>query len=229
MRLGLRGRILLLVLVALAPPTVIALVVALEERHESRVHAQRDLLDTSRLVGADVERVIDGTATFLGAVSSDLARDPGRGHCEELLALVPRSTSRYSSVGVATAGGSVYCGATTRGLARPLDEVDVSGAGWFRAAQRGEGFVLGHLGREPLTGVRSLVAAHPVPRSDSEPQRVMFAALDIHHLTAATALNEVPRGTGYLLLDHEGTIIARAPAGPIGGRVPRRPPTEGTA
>jgi hypothetical protein len=79
MRLGLRGRIMLLVLVALAPPTVIALIVALEERHEAREHAQGDLLDTGRLVGADVERVIDGTATFLAAVSNDLARDPDRG------------------------------------------------------------------------------------------------------------------------------------------------------
>ena len=41
MRLGLRGRMLLLILVALTPPTAIALIVALVERHEARVHAPR--------------------------------------------------------------------------------------------------------------------------------------------------------------------------------------------
>ncbi len=62
--------------------------------------------------------------------------------------------------------------------------------------------------------MRSLVAAYPVPRSGDAPARIMFAALDIRRLAEATALNEVPRGTTYLLLDHAGTIIARAPAGP---------------
>ena len=229
MRLGLRGRILLLVLVALAPPTVMALIIALEERHESREHAQRDLLDTSRLVGADVERLVDATGAFLAAVSGDLARDPDRAHCEELLALVPRSTNRWSSVGVATPGGRVYCGATTHGLARPLRNVDVSSLGWFRAAQDRGGFVLGDYGRDPLTHMRSLVAAYPVPRTGDDPARVMFAALDLRRVAEETALNDVPRGTAYLLLDGEGTIIARAPAGPIGGRVSRHPLVEGTA
>ena len=228
MRLGLRGRILLLVLVALAPPTVIALIVALEERQESREHAQRDLIDANRLVGADVERVVDSTGSFLAAVSADLARDPDRGHCEDLLALVPRSTNRYSSVGVATPRGTVYCGATAQGLARPLKGVNVSRSGWFRAAHERGGFVLGNFGRDPLTHMPSLVAAYPVPRTGDGPARVMFAALDLRRLAEATALNEAPRGTAHLLLDGEGTIIARAPAGRIGGRVPRRLLVEGT-
>ena len=92
MRLGLRGRILLLVLVALVPPTAIAFVVALEERDEAREHAQGDVLDSTRLVAADVQRVIDSTGTFLRAVSEDLARRRGDDHCERLLALVPRAT-----------------------------------------------------------------------------------------------------------------------------------------
>ena len=116
MRLGLRGRILLLVLVALAPPTVIALIVALEERHESRVHAQDDLLATGRLVSADVARVDQRDRLLPDRGVGQPGRRPGRRHCEGLLALVPRSTNRYSSVGVARPDGMVYCGATGNGL-----------------------------------------------------------------------------------------------------------------
>src|SRR5262245_37178004 len=105
MRLGLRGRILLLVLLALTPPTVVAVTVALEERSESREHAQTDLLATARLVKNDVARLVDATAPFLGAVSRDLAEQPNRRSCEKLLALVPRSTNRYSAVGVAEPDG----------------------------------------------------------------------------------------------------------------------------
>ena len=213
MRLGLRGRILLLVLVALAPPTVIALIVALEERHEAHEHAQRDLLDTGRLVGADVGRVIDSTASFLGAVSKDLAEDPTLRHCQELLVLVPRSTSLYSSVGVASPSGEVDCGATTHGHARPGRAVDVSSSSWFRAAQGHGGFVLGEYGRDPLTGRSTLVAAYPVVGRMGARPSVMFAALDVRRLASATALNDVPRGTAYTLLDRGGTVLARTPGG----------------
>ena len=91
MSLGLRGRILILVLVALAPPTAIAIIVALEERSEARRHVQADLLDSTRLAAADAASAVDATASFLSAMADDLAARPGVEHCERLLALVPRS------------------------------------------------------------------------------------------------------------------------------------------
>ena len=225
MRLGLRGRILLLVLVALAPPTIVAVVSELEERHEARIHAEQDVLDTTRLVQADVARVISGTASFLAAISRDLAVPPDRRRCEHLLGLVPQSTTRYSSVGVARPGGRVFCGATRMGLARPLDEFDVSRAGWFRAAQRSGGFVLGELGTDPLTGTRAVVAAEPIPGGRVGAQSVLFAAVDARSLADATALRNAPRATTFLLLDGRGTLVARAPAMKelVGHRLDDRP------
>jgi signal transduction histidine kinase len=212
MRLGLRGRILLLVLVALAPPTVIALIVAFEERNESREHAQVDLLATGRLVSADVARVINSTASVLTAVSSKLAEDPGRRDCESLLGLVPRSTSRYSSLGVARPNGRVYCGVTGNGLTRRTQVADVSRSGWFQAARARRDFILGDFGEDPLTGMDSLVAAYPLPGPHTAAgPNVMFAALDVRLLGEATALNEVPRGTDFVLLDRRGTVLARTP------------------
>src|SRR5687768_6790159 len=146
MRLGLRGRIVLLVLVALAPPTVIALGVALEERDEARAHAQGDVLDQTRVVAADVQRVVDATASFLAAVSEDLASQRADEHCERLLAIVPRATEWYSAVGVAGPDGRVYCGTTAEGAVRPMRPVDVSSASWFKDARREGGFVLGDFG-----------------------------------------------------------------------------------
>jgi signal transduction histidine kinase len=212
MRLGLRGRILLLVLVALAPPTIVSVVVELEERHEARIDAQQDVLDTTHLVQADVGRVISGTASFLAAISKDLAGPPDRRRCEHLLGLVPRATARYSSVGLARPGGGVSCGATRMGLAQPLDEAVVSRAGWFRAAQRSGHFVLGDLGADPLTGTRAIVAAQPVPGRPGEAAGVLFAAVDVRSLSDATALGNGPRDTTFLLLDDRGTVVARAPA-----------------
>ena len=225
MRLGLRGRILLLVLVALTPPTVIALIIALGERREAREHAQSDVLDTSHLAAADVQRVIDGTASFLRGVSQELAEQPSRRHCEELLALVPRSTNRYSSVGVARPDGRVYCGATMDGLARPPGPGRLSSSEWFRRAERTGTFVLGDYGDDPLSDVKAIVAAQPVPGPPGARPRVMFAAIDVRSLAEATALNDAPRGTSFVLLDHRGTVVARVPGGNrlVGRRLPHRP------
>jgi signal transduction histidine kinase len=228
MRLGLRGRILLLVLVALAPPTIVALISELQERHEARLHAQQDVLDTTRLVGADVERVIDSTGSFLAAVSGDLATRRGPEHCRRLLALVPRATDRYSSVGVAGPDGTVFCGTTTQGFTRPMDPVDVSRSSWFRAAQRSGGFVLGDFGKDPLSSMGALVASNPIPGRRGERPSILFAALDVRRLADATAFHDAPRDTTFLLLDHRGTLIARAPAIKplIGRRLPERPLVE---
>jgi signal transduction histidine kinase len=228
MRLGLRSRMLVLVLVALTPPTIIALVVALEERNEARVHAQEDVLDTTRLVAADVSRVIGSTAGFLEAVSDDLAERRGHGHCDRLLALVPRSTDRYSAVGVAGPDGRVFCGTTTRGFTRPMDPVDVSRTNWFRAAQSRGGFYLADFDREPLSQMGVLMASYPIRARPGERPSVLFAAIDVRQLAGATAFDDAPRDTTFVLLDHHGTLVARAPGIPhlVGRRLTERPLVE---
>jgi len=225
MRLGLRGRILLLVLLALTPPTVVAVTVALEERNESHDHAQQDLLATARLVKNDVARLVDATAPFLGAVSRDLAEQPDRRSCEKLLALVPRSTSRYSAVGVAEPNGTVRCGATKMGLAGPMERVNVASADWFRRAQRTDGFVLGRLRRDPLAGRLALMTATRLPGPAGAAPSVMFAALDIRGFADATAVKDVPRGTTFIVLDSRGRVVARQPPleGVVGRRLPEKP------
>ena len=228
MGLGLRGRILLLVLLAVAPPTAVAFTVALEERNEARKHAQQDLLATAHLVRADVARLVDSTAPFLTAVSESLAKRPDRRSCERLLRLVPRSTDRYSAVGVAEPDGTIRCGATRMGLARPMEQVNLARADWFRAAQKTGGYVLGNLGRDPLTGTLALMTAKPLPGSALAPRSVMFAAIDVRSFAEATAVRDVPRGTTFFVLDSRGTIVARRPAlrGVVGKRVPEAPLVE---
>jgi signal transduction histidine kinase len=228
MRLGLRGRIVLLVLVALAPPTVIALVMALEERDDARTHAQGDVLDQTRVVAADLQRVIDSTGSFLRAISQDLATRRGDDHCERLLSLVPRATDWYSSVGVAGPDGRVNCGTTAEGVARPMEAVDVSRASWFREAQRRGRFVMGDIGVGPLSSTEVLITSHPVTRRGGSRPSVLFAGLDVRRLASFTALSDPPRDTAFVVLDDRGTVVARVPQADelIGHRLPDRPLVE---
>lgn len=228
MRLGLRGRILLLVLAALLPPTAIALAVALEERSEAREHAQGDVLDSTRLTAADVRQVFDSTAGVLAALAEDISRQRGRAYCERLLELMQQSTDRYSAAGVARPGGRVYCGAAKEGFGPPLESADVSSAGWFRAARRTGAFALGTIGVGPLASVDVLIAAHPVAGRGGGSPSVLFAAIDLRRLAGEPALNNAPRGTTFIVLDDRGTVVARAPRDErlIGHRLPERPLVE---
>ena len=170
MRLGLRGRIAILVLVALAPPTALAIVIALEERDEARSRAQTDLLDSARLAAADAESAVDGTASFLSAVAEDLAARPGVDHCKRLLALVPRATDWYSSLG----WRPERTGLLRHDHARlgPADRTgDVSRAAWFRRAKTERGFALGRRPRALLRQMKALLASHAVDRGRFKPRR----------------------------------------------------------
>src|SRR5829696_4996765 len=211
MSLGLRGRILILVLVALAPPTAIAIIVALEERTEARRHAQADLLGATRLAAVDAEAAVDATAGFLSAIADDLAARPGVEYCKRLLALVPRATDWYSTVGVATAKGRVYCGATAIGPVRRIERADVSKAAWFRRAQSESGFVLGEFGRGPLSNMKALLAGHAVDRGRFERPAVVFAAIDVEQLTHTIGLQDSPTETKYVVIDNRGKLVARVP------------------
>jgi signal transduction histidine kinase len=219
---------LLLVLVALAPPTAIALAVALEERGEARRHAQADVLGQTRLVAADVQRLIDATASFLRAVSEDLADQRSDDHCERLLSIVPRATEWYSSVGVAQPDGRVSCGTTADGFARPMEPVNVSSAPWFRSAQAKGGFVLGDLDVGPLSSMAVLIAGYPIAAEDGGRPSVLFAGLDVRRLGGFTALKDAPRGTSFVVLDDRGTVVTRVPEDKelVGHRLPERPLVE---
>jgi signal transduction histidine kinase len=118
----------------------------------------------------------------------------------------------------------VYCGTTGRGFVRPMDPVDVSGAEWFRRAQRGEAFVLGEFGTGPLSGTDVLIGSHPVRGEPGQRPSVLFAALNLQRLTETLGLHKSPRDMTYVILDHRGTIVARVPpAGLVGRRLPGQP------
>src|SRR4029450_11463978 len=95
-------------------------------------------------------------------------------------------------------------------------------------AQRSGGFLLGDYGMDPFSGMGVLMASHPIRSRPGARPGVLFAAIDVRRLADATAFAAPPRATTFVLLDHRGTLIARAPAIPglIGHRVADRPLVE---
>ncbi len=218
---------LLLVLVALAPPTVVAVVVAFEEREDARERAEADVLASARLAASDTDAGIDATARLLATAAHDLAAHPESEHCRLLRTAMPESTDWYSSVGAVGADGRVYCRITAREPTRPLELTNVSGSGWFRRAQQRHGFVLGEFGAEPLSREKALIGSHQIPRESRTGHGVVFVTLDLERLTRTAELNDTPPDTVFVVLDQRGTVVARVPPdGLVGRRLPDRPLVE---
>ena len=216
---------LLLVLVALAPPTVVAVVVAFEEREDARERAEADVLASARIAASDTDAGIDATARLLATAAHDLMAHPEREHCRQLLAAIPEDTDWYSSVGAVGPGGRVYCRITARGRTRPLGPADVSGTGWFRRAQQRPGFVLAEFEPGPLSP--KATRSPPSRRSRTRPGPVVFVTLDLQRLTRTAGLNDAPPDTVFVVLDQRGTVVARVPPdGLVGRRLPDRPLVE---
>ena len=221
MRLGLRGRIILLILVALAPPTAIALAVALDERQDARSEAESEVLSAARVAAVDAEAVIETTSRFLGVWSDALSRENVARRCGQLLDALSRASLLYSYLAVADPDGTVDCDSAVRAgpAYRPTK---VAGAGWFRAAQREGDFVVGDSGRPLTSAANALVAAQAVPSPDGGPPSVMFIELDTRRLARSV---DFSGGTAFVVLDGDGTVALRLPALPglVGRRLPERP------
>ena len=216
MRLGLRGRIILLILVALAPPTAIALAVALDERHDARSEAQSEVLSAARVAAGDAEAVIDATARFLGVWAGALSREFVARRCDQLLDALSRASS-YSYLALADPDGTVRCASTVSAgpAGRPAN---VARAGWFRAAQHRRGFVFGDSGRRLTSAANALVAAQAVPGEDAGRPSVMFVEFDTRRLARSV---DFSADTAFAVLDRDGSVALRLPAPPrLVGRRP---------
>ena len=217
---------LLLVLVALAPPTVWRFV-ALEEREDARERAESDVQASARLAASDTDAGIDATARLLATAAHDLATHPEVEHCRLLLASMPERTDWYSSVGAAGPDGRVYCRITARGPTRPLEPMNVSGSGWFRRAQQRHGFVLGEFGAAPMSREKALIGGHQIAQESGTGHDVVFVTLDLERLTRSAGLNDAPPDTVFVVLDQRGTVVARVPPDGLGGAPPPRPAARG--
>ena len=219
---------LLLVLVALAPPTVMAVVVAFEEREDAREHAEADVSGLSppgrRRTGRRHrrDRPVAGRG---GAGPGDAPRGRALQSC--CWRRCPRATDWYSSVGVAGPDGRVYCritGARAHQAAGADERVRQRLVSPRPAAARVRAR---RVRRRAHVREKALIGGHQSLRNREQRPDVMFVTLDLERLTRSAGLNDAPPDTVFVVLDHRGTVVARVPPARARGAPPARPAARG--
>ena len=201
--MGIRSRLLLLVLLATLLPT---LLIALRFFDERRAHIQAAIatLTTSANDLSDaLDEKIRGTVQLHYGLAR--ARDldtPDRAACSAFLSAVREEHPQYTGILTINPDGRLFCDSLRTGR-----ELDLRDRRYFRDASRGPRDVALEpvFGRLTNTGV--LQIAYAVRTPEGQLRFVLLASLNLEKFV----LDRAMRGVETLILDGEGTIMARSP------------------
>lgn len=204
---SLRVRLVLLVLLAVIPALGLILYTARVQRLVATEAAHENLSRIASLTASDVSGVIEGAQQLLGGLAQFREiRSDNSAACGAVMAKLLTMYSFYSTLGVASPDGNVICSAV------PLtNSVTVTDRSWFRHALQARDFTVGEWQVDRLTGKPSLNFASPIADEAGHVQSVVFAALDLRYLNRRIGLVRLPDGATLVVMDRQGTILARSP------------------
>lgn len=205
--MGLRARLLFLVLLAVLPGLLLAVLNHVEQRRDGRERVEKDAARIAQLAAASQLALINATRQHLEA----LARVPdARGNniaaFEAFFANMKRFYATYTDFGlIETNGTLVACSIPGK------TGTNLSHRAVFQRVLTTHEFSVGDYLPPEETGKPSLLFAHPVFDEKKHLTRVLYAALDLDVLSKAAAEAKLPEGGAIEIFDRSGHILARFP------------------
>jgi signal transduction histidine kinase len=204
---SLRLRLWLLVFLAFMPALGLMFYTAAEQGQHAAKEVQDQALRMAQLISSDQERRIDGTRYLLMTLAHvPDVRDGDAAECHSFLSTLLQDNPLYTTFGVADLKGDVICSAV------PLNEpVSVSDRTFFLRAVEARDFAIGEFQIGRITHKATISFGYPILDADGRVQAVVGAAMDLAWLNQLVADAELPEGALLLVIDRNGTILARYP------------------
>jgi hypothetical protein len=207
--MGLRVRLFLLVLIAVLPAIAIQIHTEIDLRRSREAEIHEDALRHAGTVADAMLEILEGSRQLLVA----LARLPpvqalNPEACSDSLGMMLAELPAYSTVGAADRAGRMICSAAGEISPPPL----VSDRTYFRDALLTNGFVIGEYIVGRATGASAFPVAHPI-RQSGETIGVLVASLDLNWLERHLRRRAMPDRSVVMVVDRNGTVIARLPEG----------------
>ena len=206
--LGLRARLVLLVVVALLPVLGLFAWVAASKQSDALKLARSTLQSQALLTAASQQPQVEAIKQLLG----DLASAPsvkGRlpGLCSEYLRNLHAMHPQYTDLGVVALDGTVVCHSEAS-----LVGADASARPFFKRVMASRQFSIGEYGTGRYSGQAGVGFAAPVHDNAGALSGVVFAALSVQAFAPLLAQVAPPAGASVVLTDRKGTILAAQPA-----------------
>lgn len=206
--IGLRARLLWLVLAAVIPAFGLIGYSAIEQREQAALGAKKDAMNLAQLAAREQTQMIVSTRQLLMSMAQlpSVTSLGAAALCSQALANLLRPHPYYTNFGVATPDGNVYCSALP--LARPVNIADRS---YFRRALSSRDFGVGDYQIGRITGIPAINFGHAVLDGRGNVQSVIYAALSLSWLDQLTSGVRLPAGSAVTVVDSRGTVLAHHP------------------
>ena len=203
---SLRGRLMLLVALAIAPIAVMTIISGIREHDHAISVAEENLQRLTNLAAANEAQSIASARQILRDLASvpDLMNDQAR--CNNLLDSIQRQNGDYANFGVIQLNGDVNCTAIPSS-----GQVNLRDRSHFRRAVHLKRFVAGGYIFGRVIQKHTVNLTYPILDDDEQVRGVVFAAMDLTKLDRFVADIQLPPGSVLMTADSEGKIIARKP------------------
>ena len=204
--MSIRSRLLLLVSLAIALPTLLGSLRFIHDRQEEITKAITALSVDAEDIAAVVNEKILGTAQLhYGLARARDLETADRAACSAFLSAVREEYPQYTGILTINPDGRLFC--DSLGTGRDLDLRD---RGYFQQALRQSSGVALEPTFGRLTGISVLQIAYPARNAAGELRFVLLASLNLEKLLQ----DRGPRETDMLFVDRSGMVLAwHAPAG----------------
>lgn len=190
---------------------------------------ETELLHLANRAGLEYRRILDDSEALLGALAEmSEFRNPRQPECNQALAGVMSHMEYYTNIQLIEVDGFVACGSLAIG-----ESLFVGDRYYHRAALTNRqftvgNFVIGRITSKPIVGL-----AQPITgASPTDVSAVLTAYLDLTELGNSVYQMDVPRGATFTVIDRNGQVMVRIPAGQsetgadtVGATVPDAFPT----
>src|ERR1700730_755453 len=205
-RVGLTGRLLLLVILAVVPALVIQAWNEYDQRISREADIRQHVVEITKQFGEEIGVLREGARQLLLALAQ---LDPVKSHqpdaCSALFLKLKSRYANYGLLGAADTTGRVFC---TSG---PTSFDWVTDQPFFTRALAQPELAVGNYWVDPASNQRMIHFAERFEDGDGLVAGVVFAGLDLAWLSDHLKERGLSPTASILIADREGNIIARLP------------------
>jgi signal transduction histidine kinase len=203
-----RTRLILMICLIALPALALVLNSYWEQRKTEKARVGAEAMAVSRIAAANQENYLKNSKQLLATLTqlSFLVNSSDRAFCQTSFSNLMKLSPDYEGFGLIEADGTLFCSANNTN--KP---VHLGDRHYFRGAVETKKFTVGDFQFGRLTHRPSLNLGYPVLDDHGEVRRVIFAALRLPLMSEALTNIGVPAGGNVMVLDRNGTVLARQP------------------
>lgn len=207
-RIGLRGRLILLLLAAFGVIFAFIAEHTVSHRAEEISNATLHLQHKVQLIAGRQQNIAVYADALLSELmlASELRPGASAGECSQMLAKQLGREKMFSQIGMALPDGNIACAAIP-----PNVPVNVSDRPWFQQVLKTEDLVISDMLTGRILGKQVVLFAKARRDAAGQAAAVFYVVLDLDWLQQALAGSDLPEDAHLMVLDSQGTIVARYP------------------